>query len=131
MLHQNINLFIVVFLVVVNCFSAIKTEEDKLIEELSGQKKNIFVAKVANKLVVQAAASISEKHLFAGLDAFKDKNYILALKHYNTVILKHKKSKEVKSAFLAKSKLYAEMGLKEQAQQNLEVALKLGNKISK
>lgn len=105
-----------------------KSEDDKLMEELSGQKKgNAAAIKVAKP----AASTISEKHLFAGLDAFKAKNYILALKHYNTVILKHSKSKEVKSAYLAKSKLYAEMGLQDQSAQNLQKAIMLGNKIKR
>ena len=128
MLRQNNNLFLVVFLVTINCFSAVKSEDDKLMEELSGQKKSIPMAIKAAK---PAASTISEKHLFAGLDAFKVKNYILALKHYNTVILKHSKSKEVKSAYLAKSKLYSEMGLQDQSAQNLQMAIKLGNKITR
>lgn len=129
MLHQNINLFFVIFLVTVNCFSAIKSEEDKLLEELSGQQK-LPVAQAVKKGPVKAPTTISEKHLFAGLDAFREKNYIKALKHYNTIIIKHGKSKEVKSAYLAKSKLYAEMGLPEQSQQNLQMAI-LGNKTTK
>ena len=128
MLRQNQNLFLVVLLVTMNCFSAVRSEDDKLMEELSGQKKS---ATVALKAAKPAASTISEKHLFAGLDAFKAKNYILALKHYNTVIIKHSKSKEVKSAYLAKSKLYAEMGLQDQSIQNLQLAIKMGNKTTR
>lgn len=128
MLRQNHNLFLVVVFMAINCFSAIKSEDDKLMEELSGQKRS---KAVALKTAKPAASTISEKHLFAGLDAFKVKNYILALKHYNTVIIKHSKSKEVKSAYLAKSKLYAEMGLQDQSIHNLQMAIKMGNKISR
>lgn len=128
MLRQNQHLFLVVLLVTMNCFSAVRSEDDKLMEELSGQKKS---APVATKAAKPAASTISEKHLFAGLDAFKVKNYILALKHYNTVIIKHSRSKEVKSAYLAKSKLYAEMGLQDQSIHNLQMAIKMGNKITK
>lgn len=128
MLRQNSNLFLVVLLVTINCFSAVKSEDDKLMEELSGQKKSM---PVAVKTAKPAVSTISEKHLFAGLDAFKVKNYILALKHYNTVILKHSKSKEVKSAYLAKSKLYAEMGLQDQSVHNLQKAIMIGNKIKR
>lgn len=136
MLCQNFNLFSVVFLLAINSFSAVnssvKSEDDKLMEELSGHNKKVVVAvKTAKAAVRPATSTISEKHLFAGLDAFKAKNYILALKHYNTVILKHAKSKEVKSAYLAKSKLYTEMGLQDQSIHNLQMAIKIGNKTTR
>lgn len=118
MLSQNNKLFFAISFAVSICFSAVNTEEEKLMEELSGRKKS---------KPTTMTTSVSERHLYAGLEAFKYKNYILALKHYNTVILKHRKSKEVKSAYLAKAKLYTEMGLRDQAQLNLQ----MGNKISK
>ena len=132
MLCQNLNLFSVVFLVTLNSFSAVKSENDRLMEELSGHKKSAVVAiKPATATARPATSTLSEKHLFAGLDAFKVKNYILALKHYNTVILKHAKSKEVRSAYLAKSKLYTEMGLQDQSIHNLQMAIKQGNKTTR
>lgn len=127
MLSQNTKLFIVLLLFTSACFSAISSEDEKLMEELSGQPSKRPAAILRHK----SSATISERHLFAGLDAFMAKNYILALKHYNTVIIKHSKSKEVKSAFLAKAKLYAEMGLTEQSELNLGLAQRLGSKISK
>lgn len=127
MLSQNIKLFIVLLLATSTCFSAISSEDEKLMEELSGKSSN----KPAAVLQQKTTASISERHLSAGLNAFKSKNYILALKHYNTVIIKHSKSKEVKSAFLSKAKLYAEMGLEEQAERNLRLANQLGSITSK
>ncbi len=131
MLRQNFFLFAILTFISINSFSAIKTEDAKLMEELSGQKKSTPILASTKKKTLLAPSTISEKHLFAGLDAFKDKNYILALKHYNTIIIKHNKSKEVKSAYLAKSKLYSEMGLKEQADRNLQLAISIGNKITK
>lgn len=127
MLRQNIKLFIVLSLIASTCFSAISSEDEKLMEELAGKSPN----KPAAMLQKKTTAPISERHLSAGLNAFKAKNYILALKHYNTVIIKYSKSKEYKSAFLAKAKLYTEMGLKEQAELNFKLAHQLGNKISK
>ena len=126
MLSQSIKLFIVLLLATSTCFSAISSEDEKLMEELSGQS-----SKRPAVVLRPLSATISERHLSAGLNAFKSKNYILALKHYNTVIIKHSKSKEVKSAFLSKAKLYAEMGLTEQAELNLGLAQRLGSKISK
>lgn len=130
MLRQTINLFLAVFLVVTNSLAAVRTEEDKLIEELSGISKKAATVKPV-KAAITAVTTLSEKHLFAGLEAFKKKNYILALKHYNTVIIKHSHSKDVKSAFIAKSRLYAEMGLLEQSQQNLQKALQLDQKLTR
>ena len=88
-----------------------------MLEELTGKKK----APVA----VAAKVPLSKRHLDAGIYAFKSKNYILALKHYNTVIVKYPKSPEVKFAFLAKAKLYRDMGLVEQSELNLRKANEL------
>lgn len=122
----SIKLFIALFLISTSCFAAIKSkdknlENEKLIEELTGRT----VSKSARP------ATLPARHLSAGLDAFKSKNYILSLKHFNTVILKYSKSAEVKLAYLAKSKLYREMGLLAQAELNSKLALQYGHKISK
>ncbi len=127
MLRQNISLFFIVLLLFSTGFSAVNTEDEKLMEELSGKVK----AMQPVKNIKAVAATISEQHLFAGLDAFTKKNYIMALKHFNTVILKHSQSKEVRSAYLAKAKLYNEIGLKDQAQLNSQLAFEQGKKLTK
>lgn len=98
-----------------------KSEESKLLEELTGKKPV--------PVVPAKATSLSKRHLDAGVFAYKDKNYILALKHYNTVIVKFPKSAEVKFAFLAKAKLYREMGLVEQSELNLKRASEINTNI--
>jgi|GEM_PF-4603800 len=119
MSQHKIKLLILLCLFSSSSLSAIKSENEKLIEELTGQ-------------TAKQATAISTRHLQAGLKAFENKNYIIALKHYNTVIIKHSKSKEVRSAYLAKSKLYFEMGLDEQAQLNSRLAIQQsGNNIKK
>ena len=129
MTSQNIILFAVLILSSSIGFTAVNSADEKLMEELSGRQK--IQAKSKPLITLPNSGSLAERHLFAGLDAFKVKNYILALKHYNTVIFKHSKSREVKSAFLAKAKLYTEIGLQEQAQLNSKLALQQGYKITK
>lgn len=128
MLRQNFKLFIAIILVASFGSAAIQTEDEKLIEELTGGSS-------LNKTNLQKSTlkkmSEPEKHLFAGLDAFGNKNYIQALKHYNAVIAKFPKSKEVRFAYIAKAKLYNEMGLPVQANLNSRMAVKLGEKKSK
>lgn len=132
MMNHYIKVFILLFIIPVFCISAVHsnvpTEKDKLLEELTGKsnKKNI-----SQQQLQQKNKSLSERHLMAGMNAFKNKNYILALKHYNTVIIKYKNSAEVKSAYLQKEKLYNVMGLKEQAQRNARLALQQSQPISK
>ncbi|MEK6628800.1 MAG: hypothetical protein AABY53_09250 [Bdellovibrionota bacterium] len=122
MIHHKIKLLVIIFLFCFKSFSAVssvsKNDNEKLIQELTGRSPN-SVAKALPK-----SAAISERHLQAGINAFRLKNYIRALKHFNTVIVKHSKSKEVRSAYLAKAKLYKEMGLMEQAEQNKLLGLK-------
>jgi hypothetical protein len=103
-------------------------EKAKLLEELTGQKPKISSEvksnenTVSNTIPSDFKASRSQMHLNAGFQAFTRKDYIKALKHYNTVIVNHSNSPEVKSAYLAKAKLYQEMGLFEQAQLNVKLA---------
>ncbi len=125
MLCQKLNLLILVLFIAGKTFAAINSDEQKLIEELTGKSQ---VAQVEKK---SKTIPLSERHFFAGLDAFKNKNYILALKHYNTVIIKYSSSKDVKNAYLAKAKLYNEMGLQDQADLNTKLASKLDNKLNK
>lgn len=120
MKRQNKLLFLVPILFFSNLSIAAvnpKSEESKLLEELTGKK-----ATPKAVAVVPAAVALSKRHLDAGVIAYKSRNYILALKHYNTVIVKFPKSAEVKSAFLAKAKLYRDMGLNEQSDLNLRKA---------
>lgn len=110
------------------------TENAKLLEELTGKKVKpapVAVAPVAAKRMPAAAVApvaISRKHLNAGFQAYTKKDYITALKHYNTILVKHAKSQDVKSAYLAKAKLYQEMGLIEQAKYNVKLAQELEKK---
>lgn len=127
MLRQNIKLFLLVSFIASLTSAAIKSEDQQLMEELTGNSQ----VKVTSSKSALKKMSPSEKHLFAGLDAFGSKNYILALKHYNTIISKYPKTKEVRFAYIAKSKLYKEMGLREPAILNSRMAVKLGEKISK
>lgn len=112
-----------------------KTSENaKLLEELTGKKAAPVAAVVrapavaAPAVVAAAPVAVSRKHLNAGFQAYTKKDYITALKHYNTIVVKHAKSPEVKSAYLAKAKLYQEMGLIEQAQYNVKLAQELEKK---
>lgn len=120
MIQHKIKFLVIIFLFGSSSFSAVssgnKNENEKLIQELTGRSSNLTAKILPN------SAAISERHLQAGLSAFRLKNYILALKHFNTVIIKHAKSKEVKSAYMAKAKLYNEMGLMEQAELSLKQA---------
>lgn len=108
-------------------------EKAKLLEELTGKKAAPVAASVvapaeAPPAVVAEPVAVSRKHLNAGFQAYTKKDYITALKHYNTIVVKHAKSPEVKSAYLAKAKLYQEMGLIEQAQYNVKLAQELEKK---
>lgn len=116
-------------------FAAIpaKKEEAKLLEELTGKKaavpaKNVTPVQPQKMSAVASAAkapsqkTISRKLLDSGFFAYTKKDYISALKHYNTIIVKYPKSQEYRLAYLAKAKLYNEMGLAEQAQLNLKIA---------
>jgi len=104
-----------------------QTEQQKLLEELTGKK-------VAPPVAAQKAAPavdkrpITRKLLDAGFHAFTKKDYIGALKYYNTIIVKYPKSNELQLAYLAKSKLYNEMGLIDQAKLNLQIANEIGKK---
>lgn len=58
-------------------------------------------------------------------DAKWKRDYVTALKRYNTLIVKFPKAKkEVRQAYLDKAELYKEMGLLEQSKYNLEKAKK-------
>ena len=87
------------------------------LEELTGKKSKIPYSDAQLKKM-----PLSAQHYYAGLKAAEAKNYILAIKQYNTVVKRYSKSKEVRLALIAKSNLYKEMGLREPASLNLKLA---------
>lgn len=137
MKNQNLLLLILsILLTSTSAFASVpaKTNEKaKLLEELTGKKAEPAAAEVrapaaSQPAVAAAPMAVSRKHLNAGFQAYTKKDYITALKHYNTILVKHGKSADVKSAYLAKAKLYQEMGLIEQAQYNVKLAQDLEKK---
>lgn len=88
-----------------------------LLEELTGKKSKVPYTEAQLKKM-----PLSTQHYYAGVRAAESKNYILAIKQYNTVIKRYPNSKDVKAALIAKSNLYKEMGLKEPASLNLRLA---------
>lgn len=121
MLNHILKFFITLSIAPIVCFSAVRTEKEKLIEELTGKSTKKEAVHTSAKAFANKMP-LSKRHLVAGIKAYKSKNYILALKHYNTVIIKHKNSEEVQAAYLEKVRLYNEMGLKEQAGRNAKLA---------
>lgn len=86
--------------------------EKSLYEELTGKKG--MSAKAAPSRILELAR-----------DAKWKRDYVTALKRYNTLIVKFPKAKkEVRQAYLDKAELYKEMGLLEQSKYNLEKAKK-------
>ena len=77
-------------------------------QELTGQK--IDSQQAGQKLIKMAELAQVEK------------NYILALKRYNTVIARFSNSKLAQAAYFGKADLYKKMGLAQQSQYNLRVA---------
>lgn len=128
--NRNIGIFTVLIIISCTGFCALNSEKDKLIEELTGvsatQKSFIDInIKAANSNTIEG------RYLSAGLTALKTKNYVLALKYFNTIILKYSKSPEVKTAYLSKAHLYKEMGLPAQASLNSKLAARITDKIVK
>lgn len=99
--------------------------EKALIQELTGKA-------VSNLPTQQELKNkpLSTQHYFAGLRSAESKNYIMAIKHFNTVLKKYPRSAEVKSAFEAKAKVYKEMGLAEPASLNMRMAQAAKAKVS-
>ena len=85
--------------------------QKSIYEELTGSKG--MSSKQASTRVLEMAR-----------DAKWKRDYVTALKRYNTIIVKYPKSKEVRQAYLDKAELYREMGLLSQAKYNLEKAKK-------
>ncbi|MGZ3726138.1 MAG: hypothetical protein ACXWQQ_10060 [Pseudobdellovibrio sp.] len=106
-----------------------KKEEEKLLEELTGKKAPAPAVTVAAPSAVKSEEkSMSRRLLDAGYYAYTQKEFIEALKYYNTIIVKYPNTPEVRLAYLGKVKLYNEMGLEEQAQRNLKIANEMTNK---
>ena len=96
--------------------SSDQTQDQKIMQELTGQKSMQVLSVKDQKL------PLSTQHFLAGQRAALNKNYIAAIKHFNTVIKKYPTSKDYQAALIAKSKIYQEMGLSEPAQLNLKMA---------
>lgn len=94
--------------------------EKSLIEELTG-KKDVAVTISSINL---KKAPLPLQHYVAGKKAAEQKNYILAIKHFNTVLKKYPQSAQVGPTLTAKAMVYQEMGLKSQASHNLSMAQK-------
>lgn len=104
----------------VAAFKPTHVREKSIMHELTGEGE-AFVSQLPSDEQLKNKP-LSVRHYYAGLRAVESKNYILAIKQFNTVIQKYPRSKEVKLSFLAKSKLYKEMGLKEPASYNFKLA---------
>ena len=91
--------------------------DQSLTEELTGKKE---VRQVSFQNLKKAP--LPQQHFAAGQKAAASKNYILAIKHFNTVIQNYPQSNQVSSALVAKAKVYQEMGLKPQADRNFKLA---------
>ncbi len=85
--------------------------QKSIYEELTGKKR--VSAKKAPTRILELAR-----------DAKWKRDYVTALKRYNTIIVKYPKSKEVRQAYLDKAALYREMGLLQQSKYNMEKAKK-------
>lgn len=101
-----------------------------LASPLSNDKK--WLQDLTGKPVVQIPTReelltkpLSTQHYYAGLRELETKQYINAIKHFNTVLKKYPRSAEVKWAFAAKAKVYNEMGLAEPAQLNSLLSKKM------
>ncbi len=92
--------------------------EKSLVEELTGKKD--FAATLSSSNLKKAPLPV--QHYVAGKKAAEQKNYILAIKHFNTILKKYPQSAQVKPTLVAKAKIYQEMGLKSQAIHNLQMA---------
>lgn len=97
--------------------------DKSLMEELTGKKQVVTpTAQAQAQMNNLKKAPLSVQHYYAGQKAVEQKNYILAIKHFNTVIKNYPLSAQVKPALVAKAKVYQEMGLQKQAQRNMQLA---------
>lgn len=81
--------------------------KDQVFKDLTGKNTTVAVTKSAQILKL-ARESKSQK------------NYVLAIKRYNTLLVKFPKAKEIPYVYLDKSQMYRELGLVEQSELNLK-----------
>lgn len=93
------------------------TSDQSVLHELTGKPVSNIPTQVQLKNKPKSA-----QHYYAGLRAAEAKNYIMAIKHFNTVLKNYPRSSEVKPAFTAKAKVYNDMGLTQPAQLNMRMA---------
>ena len=123
----------IIFLISFNTFAKINSastkpafkkpaafDEKSLVEELTGKKD---VAETVSSINLKKAP-LPLQHYIAGKKAAAQKNYILAIKHFNTVLKKYPQSAQVGPTLTAKAMVYQEMGLRPQASHNLSMAQK-------
>ncbi len=91
--------------------------DEALTEELTGRKESLQISSSDLK-----KSPLPVQHFIAGQKAAASKNYILAIKHFNTVIQNYPQSNQVRPALLAKASVYKEMGLQPQAERNFKLA---------
>jgi tetratricopeptide (TPR) repeat protein len=128
--HNILLLFASLFLFTIQAQSAVQkiSEQQKIYEELTGKKAAPTQGAQQKPVALADSRPVSRKLLDAGFYAFTKKDYISALKYYNTIIVKYPGSSELQLAYLAKSKMYNEMGLIDQAKLNLQYANQVGKK---
>ena len=97
------------------------TSDQKIMQELTGRIDKPFFSKSELK-----KQPLSTQHFYAGQKYAEQKNYIMAIKHFNSVVKNYPRSPEVKKALLAKAQIYQQMGLTEPAQLNLRMAQNKG-----
>ena len=101
------------------------SNEKSIIQELTGKSVSSLPTQAELK-----TKPLATQHYYAGLRAAEGQNYILAIKHFNTVLKKYPRSAEVKSSFTAKAKVYKEMGLNEPASLNMRMAQSSKTKVA-
>jgi len=101
------------------------SNEKSIIQELTGKSVSNLPTQEELK-----SKPLSTQHYYAGLRAAEGQNYILAIKHFNTVLKKYPRSADVKPAFTAKAKVYKEMGLNEPASLNMRMAQATKTKVN-
>lgn len=117
MSRHRVSLLIIFSLSFSSALAAVPKGDARIWEELTGKKAGVHKA---------AASSAPEQHLRSGMEAFKKRDYIAALQHYNTVISRYGTSPQVRAAHLAKAQLYSRMGLAEAARVSLNEANRTG-----
>lgn len=118
MLRQFFLLCATVFFSIHSFASLASTSDEKIREELTGVKRPT-VQQIA------MTTSLASRYLSAGREAFEKKDFLEAIKHYNSALLSRATPVESRSIYLAKAELYSAMHLPEQAQRNIQLAEKI------